>query len=75
MFRWSALPLGGTVCRDDTKYSAPHTTKMAVGLCPVCVLFLTVALAARVVNFSPLWFLYILLLEETFVQVQMQAIW
>lgn len=48
---------------------------MAVGLCPVCVLFLTIALAARVVNFSPLWLLYILLLEETFVQVQMQAIW
>ena len=61
------------MCKGDTKYSAPHTTKMAVGLWPVCVLFLTIALAARVVNFSPLWFLCILLLE-TFVQVQMQAV-
>lgn len=65
VFRWSALPLGGTVCRDDTKIlCSPHHQNGSWFFMPCLCLIFDSCLAARVVNFSPLWFLYILLLRR-----------
>lgn len=39
LLRWSAHPLGGTVCRDHAHYPAfaPGTSQVAVGLQPFCI--------------------------------------
>ena len=72
--RWSAHPLGGAVCRDHAQYPvfAPGSSKVAVGF--LVFLYLVVhnlpQLRVYAVIFSPFYFLCILLLEKTFVQVQ-----
>ena len=72
--RWSAQPFGGAECRGHAQCPAfaPSSSEVAVGF--LVFLYLVVhnlpQLDMHTVIFSPLWFLCILLLEETFVQVQ-----
>ena len=80
--RWSAHPLGG-VCRahaqypafaPDTQFLLPALQKWQLGFLFLAFLYLIVRnlprLGLHAVIFPPLQFLYDLLLEETFVQVQ-----
>ena len=72
--RWSAHPLGGVECRGHAQCPAfaPGSSEVAVGF--LVFLYLVVhylpQLHMPTVIFSPLSFLCILLLKETFVQVQ-----
>ena len=53
---------------------APSTSEAAVGLCPSCILLILIAQRVLcAVTISPLYFLCILLVEEMFVQVQLQG--
>lgn len=71
--RWSACPLDGAVCRDHAQdpVFAPNTSKVAVdyfGLFVSCSQFAPTAHMCS--YFQSLIVSLILLLEETFVQVQ-----
>ena len=71
-----ARPFGSVVCRGHAQYPAfaPSSSEMAVGFCwSFCILSIicpNCTCTQVLFFFSPLEFLCILLLEETFVQVQ-----
>ena len=71
--RWSARPFGGAECRGHAQCPAfaPSSSEVAVGVLDFLYLVHNLPqLDMHTVIFSPLWFLCILLLDETFVQVQ-----
>ena len=86
--KWLAHPWGGVECRGRSQYPvfAPGSSEVAVGYLVSVYLVVqnlpqlhmcTAQLHVRTVIFSPLKFLYILLMEEMFFQVQalQQKVW